>query len=133
MKYLRHINEINIEFYDELKEFCSNYLSYLKDLGYTYEFREIGVNLHIIIQNKNSLFANKLGDLVEDLSQFQQILNITYKVYLCTIFLSDNKNTLPDSYTVLENDLSNDYFINKHKDKYLSQIRFVIDDRYKNF
>lgn len=78
MRYIKRIFENSK--YDEIKELCDQYLSYLYDKGFWVNLiKEEGDNFTIIfLGEKESNF--KWDDVKEDLTSFIELLSIKYKI-----------------------------------------------------
>lgn len=81
MKHLKRFNESEMR--DDIQEMCDNYLSFLKDLGYTIyvNTNSININVHISI----SYFeydSPKLEwvDISDDFIQFLELLSAKYSI-----------------------------------------------------
>jgi hypothetical protein len=93
MRYLRNFNEdieTWLDFEIELKEFCNNYLSYLKDMGFIiivrhqpYKYKSLvrKFKIEIELPIKNGMVQTfNLSSIKDDLFQFITLLDNEYKI-----------------------------------------------------
>ncbi len=92
MKHLRKFNETKIG--DSVKEFCDNYLSFLKDNGFTCYVNGNNFNTHITItktSNDFNVLRFKYSDIADDFIPFLNLLSKKYKISFNNVGLNTYK------------------------------------------